>query len=379
MADVGRIYTGARAYSNEEYRRRLYSQLYTRAPFGGVVIGKPLTAGMLRPGAFSVSGDAIPRARKKQLAGGYQNNIFFQTGTSSGTANVTARGNVPQVTSPTTDSQDQQRKSAFFKWTKKMTEVICWNITTELSGGQFSLGDAKLESQNIGMQSHFDSTVAELWVGSPSDQTDDRWTEQLGVEYACDDNNTYGGVDRSVAGNAGWRGRRDTTTRAANIGLVDFYHTQNVGSYTTAVLDVGEGFDLVVWNKAVWETVKAEAKSVGINSVRNSSNIPEYAKAGILREGFYFNDTFHTYDPWLKDYSATDSADPDLSTYALFTRAADWCFMTHSDTGYGNMGPWVNIAQYTEAGKDAHRMLISTIYQFWNEAPGNSMWAQSIT
>lgn len=379
MADVGRIYETNRAQANEEYNRRLMSRQYSREPLLAVMIAESGGVGQLRPDALSlVGGGNIPMGRREELLGSYQNNFFWQTGTgaTNQTKNMTATDTVPAMSSPSTNSQAFLRKSAFFKWSKKVTELLVWNVTVELASGKFALGDAKLEAQNIGMQNHFDHLADELYIGNPSDQTADLWSEQLGINQGCDDNNTYGGVDRSVAGNSGWRGFRDTTTRAPSLDLQATFEIGLVGSYTQSVQEVSDGFDLVIWNRGAYLAVRREAQVMG--GILMLDAIDKFARSGMKFEGFKRDRTVNIWSPRLKNWSATDSDDPNMTDYVFFARAGDWCFRTNPKMGVFRVGPWTDNGRYVSAGNDAQRALITTGYQFFTERAWSSLLAEAI-
>lgn len=380
MANVGRIYDTNRAQANEAYRTQLLSRQYSRDPMLGFLMANEGGVGNLRPESLNlVGGKSLPHSKREELLGSYQVNYFWQTGTGATdqTANLTATSNVPSMTTPATNSQAFLRKSAFFKWTKKMTEVLVWNVTTELAAGQFALGDALLEAQNIGMQNHFDSLIQEIYVGDPTDQTADLWDEQPGIINAIDDNNIYGGIDRSLSANIGWRSFRDSTARSATRSLVDTYHIDIIGSYTKSVQEISDGFDLVIWNRDAYLAVKAEAEARG--PVINVNDVPEYAASGIKMEAFKYHNTFHTWSPNLKDWTGIASGNPNLSAYALFTNMGEWCFRTNPKMGLHKVGPWTFEGQYVRGGADARRTLITTGYQFFILRSWSSLLAENVS
>ena len=381
MADVGTIYTGNSALALQKYRGKLLSQLYLREPMLGVLFGEKAGTGDLRPNSFGLVGGAnLPMAERARILGGYQDNFFWQTGTgaTNQTENLSATDTMPSMTSPSTNSQAFLRKSAFFKWTKKVTQVLVWNVTTELSAGEFVIANAKMQASEIGMQNHFDSIADEIYVGTPADQTADVWSAQPGINDVCDDDNTYGGVDRSQSANVGWRGKRYTTSTSPSINLKNTLEIQLIGSYTNSPLDVSTGFDLVVWNRSAYLSVRQQAEIRG--QVQTIQSMPQFKEVGSKMEGFVKDQTMNTYSPRLKNWAATvDSAYPDLSAAALFTRSGDWLLCTNPGMGYFKETPWVNLAQYTTGGSDAQQMFVQTGYRWANRFAWNSVLATAVS
>ena len=367
MADVGTHRTAPAVYSKESYISTLLSRLYQRYIFLALLIKRGGGDGDLRPNALNlVGGGNLSYARREELgAPAHTTNIHFQTGKSTGTKNMSVRDTVPQVTTPTTDSQDQQRKSAFVRWSKKMTEVIVWNTSVDLGMGSNAVGNAKVDAANIGMQHHLDHFAEEVWVGEPADQTADLWSEQQGVDVVCDDDNTYCGIDRSQAAGAGWRSFRSATAYSPSLSLIPRLHVQLQGSYTDSVMDITEGFNTVIAARNAYLSLRAEAEAGkgGIRIIGEGNE--ELAKLGVKRECIVYGNTVITYDPWLKNYNTgSSSGEPDLSTSMLFTDIKEWIFRTHP-RGSFDVGEWVSIGKYTEGGKDAMRTLITTYYQWW--------------
>lgn len=375
------ILTNNLTLAKEKYRGRLLTQMYLREPMLGILFAEKANKGDLRPNSFGlVGGGNLPMAERERLLGGYQDNIFWQTGTGATdqTANLSATDTMPSMTSPSTNSQAFLAKSAYFKWTKKVTQILVWNVTTELAAGEFAIANAKMRANEIGMQNHFDAIADEIYVGTPTSQTADVWSAQPGINDVCDDDNTYGGVDRSDAANIGWRGKRYTTSTASSVNLKNTLEIQLIGSYANSPLDVSTGFDTVIWNRTSYLNVRQQAEVLG--QVHTVSSLPKFAEVGMKMEGFIKDDTINTYSPRLKDWAGlVDSAYPDFDQAALFTRSGDWLVLTNPAMGYFKETPWINLGLYTTGGNDAQQMFIQTGYQYRNRFAWNSVLATTLT
>lgn len=366
MADVGTHYTGVRSYANERHIPKLISRLYSRSPILGIMAHKGGGDSGLRAGGLNlIGGGSLSTAQRKMITGSYEVHLHIQSGdgASDQTKNMGVRDTAPSMTSPTTDSQDQQKKTVYFRFTKKHTEVIIWNTTTELGKGKYALGSAVSDAVSIAMQHHFGSLIDELWKGSPADQTADVWSEQAGINDICHTTNTYGGLDRTSV--TFFDGFRDATSRASALSLVDTAHLDLVGSNTQSVMDITDGFSVGLWNRDAYQTAKAEALSK--NGTLLHRGTPEAAREGIKNEAFFYGNVLNTYDPGLKDYSAV-SGDPDLSGGVLLMDPTEMCFLTQEGKSF-SAGPFRDLAEYSEGGKDAIRSLLKTHYKFWTFKP----------
>jgi len=364
MADVGTHYTGIRAYANERYIPKMVSRQYTRSPLLGMLVKRGGGDGELRPNSLNIvgGGNVMTSARRAAIAGSYQVNVFLQYTTVGGQKWMSARDTEPALSTPASagGSQDQTRKSAYFRAAELHGEIIVWKNTTLLGQGRYAIGSAVDEALNVGAQDHLDEFIKQLYVGDPADQTADIWSLPSGLNQICDTDNTYGGLDRTVSpANTTWQGRRVTTNTTAALAIID---NANI---TQAMQDVGTGIDTFLVNKAAYLTIKAEALSKGGILIHRGT--PEAARLGLAREAVFYGDVLITYDPWLKNY--TDES-VDLSAAAVGLTMGDLVLETF-DGHFFTAGEFVDVGKYARSGLHAKRAIMETHFLFWTEKPWN--------
>jgi hypothetical protein len=135
-------------------------------------------------------------------------------------------------------------------------------------------------------------------AGVPTDQTVTTWDHLFSIQQAIHDSNNYGGVDRSISGNAYWRGHRVTASNT-----MSFYDRIDYCNYTLGLADKGLGVQLIIVGKAQFIKAKQEAKAESYQLFTGS--IPEFAEFGFRREVVKINSgnqpVYILYDPACPD------------------------------------------------------------------------------
>jgi hypothetical protein len=150
--------------------------------------------------------------------------------------------------------------------------------------------------------------------GYPTDEDAVQWDHIHSIQNALKADNTYGGLDRSLAANSHWRGNYDTTARTSSFSdLIDY------ANYDLGMIDKGLGVQLIAVGKTLFKKAKAEAKE---NSYQLMSNgIPEFPEFGFKREivRIYSGNrpVYVYYEPAMESAGATHAAFLDPSTWTI--------------------------------------------------------------
>jgi hypothetical protein len=379
MADSTLVRTNARAYAREQFIPGFVSQQYVRSPLLGFLAAQSGQKGGLREVAHGllngkgsiIGGTNMSKAKRENLSGSERVHVAgVQTGGNSGSVkNLTVRDTTATVSTPTSNSQDQKRKTGFVKWTHKQNAVIVWKSTLRLAKGKYKVADVVSDAVGIAVQDMFDNLIDELWKGSPSDQDAEAyWSEQSGVNDVCHTTNTLYGIDRTSV--TYYDSNRVTGAKTANLALIDD------ANITQGIQDTGKGVGLCLLPKSLYLTVKAEALTKGGTIIHK--NTPEAALTGILSESVMYGDVLITYDPGLKDYSAVVTADPDMSDNVFMADMGDWCFQTNDGANF-QLGEFVSLPDYSEGAIDAEQALVDLEYRFWTNRPWTSILYTAVT
>jgi hypothetical protein len=379
MADSTFVRTGSRAYAKEQFLPGFVSQQYVRSPLLGFLAAqsgdkgglREVSLGLLNGKGTIIGGKNMSKAKRENLSGSERVNIAgVQTGGNSASVkNLTVRDTTATVSTPTSNSQDQKRKTGFVKWTHKQNAVIVWNSQKRLSKGKYKAADVVSDAVGIACQDMFDNLIDELWKGSPSDQDAEAyWSEQSGVNDVCHTTNTLYGIDRTSV--TYFDSNRVTGGKTAALALIDD------ANITQGIQDTGDGVNLCLLPKALYLTVKAEALTKGGTLIH--SNTPEAAQTGIRKESIMYGETLITYDPGLKDYSAVVTADPDMSDNVFMGDMGDWVFQTNDGANF-ELGEFVNLPDYSEGAIDAEQALIDLEYRFFTNKPWTSILYTAVT
>jgi hypothetical protein len=139
----------------------------------------------------------------------------------------------------------------------------------------------------------------ELWgvggqQGYPTNEDSTTWDHFHSLQQALRDDNTYGGVDRTVAGNEFWKGHYVTTSNT-----MSFYDRIDYCNYTLGLADKGLGVQLIIVGKSQFIKAKQEAKAESYQLF--TDGIPEFAEFGFRREVVKINSgnrpVYILYDP----------------------------------------------------------------------------------
>jgi len=378
MADITGIRTAAAltAYASEKFIPKFVSEQYTFSPLLSAMTAQPGSDRELRPkgdketpGSVKstfIGGGNLTYAQKMSIRGSLTASWSVHTGTSGDVKNLTVRDTSAALSAPTTNSQDQKEKMTYLNFSLKQVECLIWNNAVRLSRGKFKISNVMDHAMGIAMQDLLDHLINELWQGSPSDQTAAIWSEQPSVNDVCSTTNTLYGLDRTA--NGYFLSHRVTSATPAALNIVDNANvTQGIRNKSTR----GVNFGLV--NATDYLTLKAEATTKGLGSIVMDGN-PIAARYGIKNEALAYGNTVITYDPGLQNYSTllSESGAVDLSRAAVFFNIGDWFFETQEGENF-NVGPFIDISQYSSGGYDARRSLITVMYRFGCFDPKNQV------
>jgi len=291
----------------------------------------------------------------------------YQSGQTNANKWMGTRDTAPQMSNPTTNSQDQKKKDAFVNWSKLHSEIIVWNSQVETASGRYAKGDAMTDAISIAVSDHMDALLRELYVGLPTDQTADIWDKPVGLYYICQPTGTVYGVDRSLAAAQAMRGRT-IHGAAASLDMID------IANIDMGIQDTGPGIDTLLCSRGIYHTLKAEALTK--NGTLLHRDTPEVAKLGLKNEAVIYGNVVITYDPWLKDYSGSNG--PDLSTSAFGLTLGDICFQTQ-EGNWLTPGKFVDLEETGEGGKDAKRSILKSHCRLWTQRPFNHVMFMGTT
>lgn len=376
MADIANTRDLIRAYATEQFIPEFVTNQYTRSPLLQRMTGQKGSDRELRPVGDGltgktkgtlVGGGSMSRAKRMAVTGGESVSWGVQKGTSVSVKNLTSRDTAATLANPTTNSQDQQKKMTTVRLTHKQVECLVWNSTAQANQGEYKIMSAIDDALGIAMQEIFDSLITELYVGSPTDQESEYWSEQIGIDNVCKTSGFLYGIDRT---GTFFDGKRVTSAKAKALALIDD------ANITQGIQDKGEGVDLCLVNKTAYLTIKAEALTKGGTVIHKS--MPEAVEYGMKQECILYGNVLVTYDPGLLDYSAISTFDSDLSNAVFMTKIGDWCFQTCNDKNF-SVGEFVDLSKFSVGGHDARRALIDLQYRFWVFHPKNSIMYTAVT
>lgn len=376
MADIANTRDAIRAYATEQFIPEFVTNQYTRSPLLQRMTGQKGSDRDLRPPGDGLTGSTkgtlvgggnMSRAQRMEVMGSESVSWGVQTGTVTSVKNLTSRDTAATLSTPTTTSQDRLKKMTTVRLTHKQVECIIWNSTFNANKGEYKIMSVVDDAINIAMQEVFDSLITELWVGNPSDQEAEYWSEQLGVDLVCRTSGVLYGLDRT---GTFFDGHRDSTSGTAALAMID------EANISEGIQDKGAGVDLCLANASAYLKLKAEALAKG-GFIMNPS-MPQAVEYGMKQEAILYGNVLITYDPGLLDYSAISTFDNDLSTAVFMTKIGDWCFQTCNGKNF-SVGEFVELSKYSVGGYDARRALIDLQYRFWVYHPKNSIMFEDRT
>lgn len=304
MAEIN--LSGVTAFANRQLRSKLNSGLFDMPVLLAYMAGKGLTAGTLgRPGVGSMIGRGrVSNVKRESVDGSIEVHVPFLTERTGGFKSMGQRD-----TSPSTgnDSQDQKRRTAYFRWYRCQQAIKVWNSTLLAAGNnEYKIADAVDDAVDQAMEEMMEEIDTRLHTGNPSSQTDPFWDNLLGVEQAMATTNTYGGVDRNTY--PAWASNRVTAAKTATLSLIDDANIEQ------EVKSKGPGIDLVLCSKTLYNKFKQEA--LARQGTLLLPGTPEMSEVGQLKEAVRYNGV--TIAP---DWKAT-------ANYVYMFTTRDWFFQT---------------------------------------------------
>lgn len=348
--------SGFQAYADRVIQKRLHSSLFKRVPFLAILAGKGGTQGQLgRPGAWAILGGrpAANKARMELQDGGEALHVRFQVDRVGGGKYMGTRDTSP---STGTTSQDQQVRTAEFKWCRYSQPIKVWNNTLLLAGNSKSkIASAVEEATEMAMEEAFEKIATDLWSGNPTDQTADIWNAPLGVTQMCDTDNTYANVNRSTY--ATWAGRDVTTATSLKLNIIDD------ANLVQLVAEKGPGVDFCLTTTANFNTLKQEA--LARNPQMVVETMPELAQVGVRNEAIRYGNCYVTFDPF-----AT------ASYLGAFT-SDQLAFVVHPQANF-KVDKFVDQSQ-VPGGDDAVTSKIEVMYMLYTPQPWQHIMYKSIS
>lgn len=202
----------------------------------------------------------------------------------------------------------------------------------------------------IGMISNLLQRVnADALYGTPSSSTADLWTKQYGLDAAIAPDNTYLGIDRTVASNYWFRGVSDANARQYSLAqLVADIHL------TKGVAYLGGHSDVILVGPALFNKYQQEALSYQITPT-DSENLKKLRQFGFTGQVVCYSGTYVLSDIRIKPNTA----------YSLFMKS--WKFATKSGANF-SMKSWKDQSEI-EGGKIAFYNTARLQYMLFCDAP----------
>lgn len=196
---------------------------------------------------------------------------------------------------------NQGIKMPAFSWSQVRTGISLPNDDIDAHDGTYKLGNMLDDALHRAINDQTNSIAGKLYTGSPADQTADLWSDLLGLDAQLQSGNTIGGIDRSLAANAGYRGQYSTASLTASLKLLDDINLTGVddgaAGTTTGLKTINSQADLVITTPTIYNKLKQEAVARSLTQVQPSSKLPEMGLVGFKNECFEYNGMTVTYDP----------------------------------------------------------------------------------
>lgn len=331
-------------------------------------LGKPGSgSGFLNVGRFGVGAFfaglpiSSPKREKVLNSDKYMPDINWQLPPQSDGKVATMADTMPQRAAWTTSTTASRFKRPFFKWVERIDAIMVpkkdIRRTRRAAGGEenanAAVGDLyKTEVESV-LSTHLQWWNEEFWgtnghVGAPSDVDADVWDGLYKLENCAHTTNVYGGLDRTVANNAFWKGNRDTTARPAV--LQDIINDAN---FVKGLAKKGQGAELLICSMQNFPIFAAEAAAKGGRI--EYSGLPDMAEIGFKRPIIRLGNSYCIFDP---ECPAQHVAVLNLTT---------WTVCINPDANFTVDEPF-DLSK-TDGGKDAIKSQIRTEMIVANEAP----------
>jgi hypothetical protein len=283
---------------------------------------------------------------------------------------ATMTDTMPTRANATTNTTSSRFVRPFFKWVERIDPILVWKkeirrtkkAAANEKAASVAVGDLfKSEAEQV-MTTHLQWWNEQFWgtngaAGAPSNVDADVWDANYSLRNANKADNVYGGVDRSIAGNAWWRGNYDNVARPPV-----FEDLINDACFVKGIAKKGQGAELALCSVLDFPVFWAEVKAKGGQIYYDG--LPDMGEVGFKRPVFRFNNTFCTFDP--------ECPQGDLAVLNLST----WTVAVSPDANF-TVDDAFDLSK-TDGGKDAIKSQIRTEMIVANEAPGLNVYYDNI-
>jgi hypothetical protein len=378
MANSADVKTKMKALQQTHMSNTLQNTLFNRMPLLYMMFGRdgdkmgPKGLGIPKTGIF-LSGVEAAKARKEEILGASVYEPIIQSGQP-----VATDGKSLGMTSPmpvranwTTTGPDSYFTRPRFKWVEyadpykvgnKLIRRTLRKAPNEVAAWQAVGSLFKAETTSV-LAVHLNRWQQLLWgttgTGAPTNEDNDTWDAPHSLANALGAANTYGGVDRSLAANAWWRGNTVSTAFGA-----DFESLINYCNYDLGLAKKGTGIDLLLVDGQNFKKAKSEAKAKGQTVIANGG-IPEYGAFGFKRELVRIDNTWIVYDP---ECPANTVAALNMDT---------WTVAIHPDANFKVTEPFDQTK--VEGGDDAQAGQVRTEAMIVCEVPSLNAYFTSVS
>ena len=382
MADKSTVREAFNALVAENWSSKVVDTLFNKMPMMKVLFGKNGTKkgaygiGIPDSGAL-VSGMSGAKIRKEEILSAliYQPIIKHLTTDESDGKVMGMEDNMPVKAGWENKGPEKRFKRPSFRWfdiadpAKVSNERI--RHTRRSSKGERNGWEAigsllRVERDDVAAN-HVKRLNDLLWGvytgtrcptnGRPSDEDAEKYDAPFSFAESCKADNSYGGVDRSLASNAFFRGNYITAATAAN-----FRDMIRAANYSMVLPDGTVGLQAktevppvffvggALMNVALQE---ADAKQGLI--IRAGQPIPEFGEFGFMRDSVRIDNTYIIYDPT-------------CPAKHVFGMSPDtWTMAIHPDANFKQSAP--TDQSDNEGGDDATTWTLRTKLLIANEAP----------
>ena len=197
--------------------------------------------------------------------------------------------------------------------------------------------------------------------GRPTDEDAVNWDRFHSFAAALSEDNTYGGIDRTVAANAWWKGHTiSTATQAVFSDIIDYCN------YDLGMTDKGLGIQLIAVGKTLFKIAKAEAKSENVQVTNDATK--EYPEFGFRKEVVRINSgnriVYIYYEPAMP------------AGHLLALDPATWTFAIHPKYNFKVDGPFDQ--HKNEGGDEADTGTIEVKPLLVCEVPSGNAYFSSV-
>ena len=203
-----------------------------------------------------------------------------------------------------------------------------------------------------------------LWGAStvaPSNVDADVWDSPYSLHAALKDDNNYGGVDRGVAANAYWKGKYDTTHRAAD--LVSLIHQ---AQYTYEMAKYGLPVSLIICGLDLFPQFITQVDALK-GQVIYDGKLPGIGEFGFTKEVLRYRNTFIVMDP-----NCPSKTKGDATNAMTMLNLDTWTVAVSPDANFEADDPF-DLTK-TDGGKDAIKSQLRSELIIGCECPSANVW-----